>query len=97
MDLNVSGIQSLASVLGVLSTDLGTNGADGLANALVSGGLGEPRDLAPVGQYRAFVETWSAELATMVEAFAAYGDICQALADALTNADNSASAGLSGQ
>jgi hypothetical protein len=97
MDLNLSGIQSLASVLGELSTDLGTNGADGLAQALVSGGLGEPRELAPVDQYRAFIEAWSTELAMKVDAFAAYSRICQALADALTGADNSAAAGFDGQ
>lgn len=97
MDLNQQGIQSLASVLGELSTDLGTNGADALARTLVSGGLGEPRDLAPVDQYRAFIEAWSAELTMTVDAFAAYSRLCQALADALTNVDNSAAAGFSGQ
>lgn len=97
MDYNLQGVQSLASVLGKLSTDLGTNGADALAKALVSGGLGEPRDLAPVNQYRAFIEAWSAELTMTVDAFTAYSRLCQALADALTYADNSAAAGFSGQ
>lgn len=97
MDLNQPGIRSLTSVLGELSTDLRTSGADGLASALVNGGLGEPRDLAPTDQFRAFIEAWSSELTMTVDAFAAYSRICQALADALTNVDNSAAAGFSGQ
>jgi hypothetical protein len=97
MDYNVQGFNSLAQVLGTLSTDLEAKGVSSLTNALVNHGLGEPHDLTPVHQYQQFIEAWAAELTVVAAEFSKYGSLCQAVVSALTGDDNAVAGGLSGQ